>query len=129
MRALPSTSPLTAMYDGWTRPSYEVRVRGPGVGAGPWPWPGINFLWGSANIPTPISFDKSLILHIRNDLFGADVTFGSLVGILTTGTKTQIGILQPGDCISIPVQGISAVYATCAAGLESVVGCIIKDSA
>jgi hypothetical protein len=70
-----------------------------------------------------------MILHIRNDLFGEDVTFGTLVGTLTAGTQTQIGILQPGECVSIQVQNLSGIYATCAAGLESVVGCIIKDSA
>jgi hypothetical protein len=129
MRASDSTLPLTATYDRWSHPSYEVRVRGPGVGAGPWPWPGINFLWGSDNIPTPISFGKPLLLHIRNDPFGEEVTFGTLVGTLASGTQTQIGILQPGDCITIEVQGISAVYAKCDAGLESVIACIIRDEA
>jgi hypothetical protein len=127
MRASSTTSPLTAMYTHWSWPSYEVRVRGPGVGAGPWPWPGISFLWGSPKIPNPIPFDKPPILHIRNDISGEDVTFGTLVGLLTTGTQTQIGILQPGECVSIELLKISGVYATCAAGLESVVGCIIKD--
>ena len=127
MRASSTASPLTTMFTQWSRPSYEVRVRGPGVGAGPWPWPGINFLWGSPNIPNPIAFDKALILHIRNDPFGEDVTFGTLVGLLTTGSKTQIGILQPGECVSVQVLNISGVYATCAAGLESVVACIIRE--
>src|ERR1700722_15812809 len=130
MRASPNSSPLTNMYDRWVRPSYEVRVRGPGVSSGPWPWPGISFLWGSANIAEPIPpFDKPMILHIRNDLFGEDVTFGTLVGTLAAGTQTPIGTLQPGECVSIQVQNLSGVYAPCVAGLESVVGCIIKDSA
>jgi hypothetical protein len=115
------------MFAEWSRPSYEVRVRGPGVGPGPWSWPGINFLWGSPNIPNPLNFAKPLVLHIRNDLFGEDVTFGTLVGTLAAGTQTPIGVLQPGECVSLQVQDISGVYATCAAGLESVVGCIIKD--
>ena len=127
MRASSATLPSTAMYVHGGRPSYEVRVRGPGVGAGPWPWPGIDFLWGSSNIPSPISLAKPLILHIRNDVFGEDITFGTLVGALSSGTKTQIGILQPAECVSIQVLNISGVYATCAAGLESVVACIITD--
>lgn len=122
-----ATSPLSDLYNHRGRPGYEVTVRGPGVGAGPWSWPGIDFLWGSANIPNPILFDKPLILHIRNDIFGEAVTFGTLVGPLTTGTQTPIGILQPGECISIQISNISGVYATCAPGLESVVGCIITD--
>jgi hypothetical protein len=122
-----TTLPLNSLYIRQGRPSYEVRIRGPGVGAGPWPWPGIDFLWGSANIPTPVSFEKPLLLHIRNDTFGENVIFGTLVGLLTTGTKTQIGVLQPGECASIQVSNVSGVYATCAAGLESVVACIITD--
>lgn len=128
MRSPSFTSvPLSTLYTQRGRPSYEVKVRGPGVGSGPWPWPGIDFLWGSSNIPNPIPFTKPLILHIRNDIFGEDVTFGTLVGPLTTGTKTQIGILQPGGFVSIEVSNISGVYATCAAGLESVVACIITE--
>jgi hypothetical protein len=118
---------LGALYTHQGRPSYEVRVRGPGVGPGPWPWPGIDFLWGGANISDPIPFAKPLILHLRNDIFGEDVTFGTLVGLLTSGTQTQIGILQPGECVSIQVSNISGVYATCAAGLDSVVACIITE--
>ncbi|MGF6870593.1 hypothetical protein OKW35_000047 [Paraburkholderia sp. MM5477-R1] len=106
------------------RPAYEVRVRGPGAATpDQWPWPGIDFLWGSLGIPNPVSFDKPLILHIRNDVFGEDVTFGTLVN----GTKTQIGTLQPGECASIQVSKISGVYATCEPGLDSVVACIITD--
>src|SRR5579872_3857215 len=120
----PTTSPLTALYADRGRPSYEVKVRGPGIGSGPWPWPGISFLWGSPNIPNPITFEKPLILHIRNDIFGEDVTLGTLAGLLTTGTQTQIGVLQPGECVSIQVSNISGVFATCAAGLESLVSCI-----
>ena len=128
MRSLSSTTLPSGILDAHRgRPSYEVRVRGPGVGPGPWPWPGIDFLWGSPNIPNPIPFAKPLVLHIRNDLFGDDVTFGTLVGPLTGGTQTQIGVLQPGDCVSIQVSNISGAYATCAAGLESVVACIITD--
>jgi hypothetical protein len=127
MRASLTTSPIAAIFTQGSRPHYEVRVRGPGIGSGPWPWPGINFLWGSPNIPNPIGFATPLILHIRNDPIGEDVTFGTLVGLLTTGKTTQIGILQPGECVSIQLLKISGLYATCAAGLESVVACIIKD--
>ncbi len=122
-----SLSQLTQIFAESSRPSYVVRVRGPGVGPGPWSWPGIDFLWGSANIALPQSFDKPLNLHIRNVIYGEDVTVGTLVGPLTTGTQTLIGVLQPGDCLSIQIQNISGVYATCAAGLDTLVGCIIRE--
>jgi hypothetical protein len=60
---------------------------------------------------------------MRNDIFGEDVTFGTFV----SGTQTPIGTLHPGECVSIQITNISGVYATCDAGLESVVACIITD--
>ena len=109
------TSPLTDIYDHWTQPSYEVRVRGTTM-----------YLWGSAGITKNITFDKPLLLHIRNDVLGDNVTFGTQVAP-PAGTKTIIGTLAPGQCVSIPIQGISGVFATCAS--ESVVACLIKNSA
>ncbi len=104
------TSPLTELYERWTRPSYEIRVRGTSP----------TFLWGSGGITENISFDKPLILHIRNDPFGEPIAIGTQVA---SGTQTALGSLQPGEFISLPVQSISGVFATCA--LESVAACII----
>jgi hypothetical protein len=102
-------SPLTSIYDQWTHPGYEVRVRG------------TIFLWGSAGITQDIDFDKPLLLHIRNDMFGELITFGTQVA---SGVQTGLGSLKPGECVSIPLQKISGVWATCA--LESSVACLIK---
>jgi hypothetical protein len=102
------TSPLTTVYDNWIQPSYELRVRG------------TMYLWGSAGITKNIKFAKPILLHIRNDAFGEVVTFGTEA----SGTQITIGTLQPGECVSIPVQDISGVFATCA--LESTVCCLIK---
>jgi hypothetical protein len=108
-------SPLTSVFDRWTHPSYERRVRGAST-------PPSNYLWGSAGITNNIPpFDKPLILHIRNDLFGDAVTFGTLA----SGVQTEIGTLQPGECVSIPLQNISGVYATCPT--ESVIACLIRE--
>jgi hypothetical protein len=62
-------SSLTADYDRWTHPSYEVRVRGE--------VPPFSYLWGSRGITQNIKFAKPILLHIRNDLFGEVVTFGT----------------------------------------------------
>jgi hypothetical protein len=120
-----NTSPLTSIYDRWTHPSYERRVRGANPATPLTPAPP-TFLWGSAGIQSNIAFDKPPILHIRNDLFGAAVTFGTAAsGVL----QPPIGTLQPGECVSIPLQGvegqgITGVYATCPT--ESVVACLIR---
>lgn len=81
------------------------------------------YLWGSAGVADNITFQKPLLLHIRNDPFGEVVTFGTQV---SSGAQTTLGTLEPGECVSIPVQGISGVFATCA--LESSVCCLIKVS-
>jgi len=107
------SSSLTAIYDQWTEPSYEIRVRG--TAAKP------TYLWGSAKI-SDRTFDKPLLLHIRNHVFGAFITFGTEA----SGTQTTIGSLEPGECVSIQVQTMSGVFAWCHS--ESVVACLIRES-
>ena len=103
-------SSLPTDYDRWPHASYEQRVRG------------TTYLWGSAGIAQNIAFDKPLLLHVRNDTFGEPITFGTQ---LANGTKTTIGTLGPGECVSVPLQKISGVFATCT--LESNVCCLIKE--
>jgi hypothetical protein len=110
------TTPLTGLYDNWTRPSYEVRIR-PASSADP-TLP--IFLWGSAGMPD-ISYDKPPILHIRNATFGDVVTVGTQV----KKKRTEYGTLQPGECVSIQLGIMSGVYATCPT--ESVVACVITS--
>ncbi len=97
--------------DKWTHPSYEVRARG------------TMYLWGSAGLAHNIKFDSPLLLHIRNSLFGEVITFGTQK---SNGTQTTLGTLQPGECVSIPLQDIVGVFATCT--LESGVCCLIKGA-
>jgi len=91
-------------------PNYEARVRG------------TIYLWGSAGMSRDISFDRPLHFHIRNDVFGEPVTVGTQVA---SGSRTDLGTLQPGECLTIPLQRVSGVFATCA--LESTVSCLIRD--
>src|ERR1039458_5824675 len=115
-------SPLAAVYDHWTQPSYEIRVRGTTPPT---------YLWGSAGIKKNIPFNKPLVLHVRNDVFGEPITIGTQVA---AGPQTAYGTLNPGECVSIPVQDISGVFATCpplpsalTVTIESTVGCLIKS--
>lgn len=78
-------------------------------------------LWGSAGITKDIVFEKPLLLHINNDLFGEVITFGTQKA---SGTKETIGTLQPGEFVSIPLNDISGVFASCEQ--ESTVCCLIK---
>ncbi|MGB8407087.1 MAG: hypothetical protein WCE30_23810 [Mycobacterium sp.] len=105
-----NSSRLSALYDQWTRPNYVLRVRG----ATPM------FLWGSAGITVDLKFDKPLLVHVRNDAFGEVITLGTRSA---GGTEKSIGTLQPGECVSLPVQDLSGVFATCV--LESDVAVII----
>jgi hypothetical protein len=103
------------------RLEYKVRVRGTAA-------PGM-CLWGSAGITGLASFTSPPLLHIRNDKHGEVLTFGTQA----KGTQSVIGTLQPGECFSIQLQGISGVFAYCvpATGsgpnpeLESTVYCAI----
>jgi hypothetical protein len=96
----------------WARTAYKVRVRA------------TIYLWGSAGVAQNINFTRPLLLHLRNDVFGEAITIGTQDA---GGTKTTLGTLQPGEALSVPVQGMSGVFATCA--LESTVSCLIRESA
>jgi hypothetical protein len=114
MHALSST----ADYVDWSRPSYNVRVRTANI-----------YLWGSGGVTDNLTFDKPLLLHIRNDVFGEPISFGTRVAPSTLKT---LGTLQPGECVSVPVQGMAGVFAVIAPGpgpvFESTVSCLIKES-
>jgi hypothetical protein len=94
------------------RLEYAVRVRGTATPT---------FLWGSAGITGDITFAAPLILHIGNDRYGQQITLGTQAA---GGAQTAKGTLQPGEVVSLPVQDITGVYATCAA--ESIVRCVIS---
>ena len=103
-----STSPSGVVYGQWTEPSYEIKVRGK------------MHLWGSAGITKDISFDKQLVLHIHNDLFGEEITLGTQNA---SGTR-ELGTLKRGECVSIPLNSISGVFASCET--HTTVCCLIK---
>lgn len=104
-------SPFIPAFQSSTHPSYEVRVRG------------TMYLWGSNGISVNTKFDKPLLLHVRNNVFGQPATLGTQVA---SGTQTTVGTIQPGECFSIPIQNISGVFATCA--LETTFDCLIQES-
>ncbi len=116
-----SKAPLTSVFDRWTHPSFERRVRGTTPATA-------TYLWGSAGISGPISFDKPLVLHIRNDVFGQPIQLSTMAS--SSAVPNVVGTLQPGECVSIPVQSLSGVTAFCTATsdpLETLVACIIRD--
>jgi hypothetical protein len=92
----------------WNAPAYSVKVRG------------TRYLWGSAGLTKNVTFGKPFILHVANDLAGQPVTIGTRVA---AGTNTDLGTIQPGECLSVSVDAISGVYAECT--LDSVVHCLI----
>jgi hypothetical protein len=88
--------------------SYKVRVRAqPAAPATP------QFLWGSAGIQQNIAFTKPIILHISNDMAGHQITFGTQAVSVPPGgppTVSVIGSLNPGECVSIQINGFSGVF-------------------
>lgn len=79
------------------------------------------FLWGSAGLTVDMRFDKPLLLHVRNNVFGEVATVGTQVA---AGAQRVLGTIQPGECVSIPIQNITGVFATCP--LETTVDCLIQ---
>ena len=107
---------ITSVTDEMLNPSsYNVRIQ-PGPA-------GKTYLWGSEGLTTDIKFPSPLLLHIRNETFGEEINLGTEVA---SGTKASIGKLGPGQCVSIPIQNVSGVFATCA--LKSTVRCLITVS-
>jgi hypothetical protein len=74
---------------------YPVRVRG------------TTYVWGSAGLSG--IFPLQLVLVINNNAFG-DVA--KIASESPTGTR-QIGTLQPGECWTLPLEGLHGVTATC----------------
>jgi hypothetical protein len=91
--------------------AYRIRIRGTA------------YLWGSAGIEQDMTFPASLLLHVRNDLYGQPVTLSTQVA---DGTQTTIGTLQAGEIFSIPIQGISGIVGQSKQG--STVECWIGKS-
>jgi hypothetical protein len=96
------------LSDNWNAPTYSVKVRG------------LKYLWGSAGLIKDVKFEKAFILHIANDLAGEPVEIGTQIA---SGTKTELGTIQPGECISVSVNDISGIYADC--NFETLVHCFI----
>jgi len=97
------------MNDYWNAPTYSVKVRG------------LKYLWGSAGLTKDVKFEKAFILHIANDLSGEPIKIGTKIA---SGTKTELGTIQPGECISVSVNDLSGIYADC--NSESLVHCLIN---
>jgi hypothetical protein len=108
---MPSSPPVT-IFNNWTQPSYEVRVRSDQL-----------YLWGSASLLQNPSFARPPVIHIRNDVFGDSVTVGKLQA---GGAQTDIGTLKPGECVSIELSDVSGIYASCLT--ETTVACLIKEN-
>lgn len=89
--------------------SFEVRVRGK------------KYLWGSAGMKSDATFTKPPLLHLRNDPHGEPIT---LTVRKADGTETLLGSLEAGECMSVQIQNISGLHASCNA--ESLVRCALR---
>ncbi|GGU12982.1 hypothetical protein GCM10010272_67790 [Streptomyces lateritius] len=77
--------------------SYAIPVRGK------------TYLWGSGGLS--VAFTWPLLLVIRNDPLGDPIDVGSEGS--GSSASTSYGTLQPGECWTIPVQGLRGVFANC----------------
>lgn len=91
--------------------SYTVNIRGAG------------YLWGSAKAAQNYSFAKPLLLHVYNDVLGEEVALSTTT---TAGVTVDYGALEPGQALSIQIQDISGVIATCA--LQTPLRCVLSST-
>ena len=79
------------------------------------------YLWGSAGLTEDAKFNRPPILHIHNDVFGEQITISTRKA---DGTTDSLGTLEAGECISVAIDKISGVFASCTK--ESTVICRIR---
>lgn len=95
--------------DPWREPAWAVKVRGR------------RYVWGSAGVTSDVEFATALLLHLANDAAGEPVTIGTRTA---AGATTDLGTIQPGECLTLPVNHLAGVYADCA--LDSLVHCALR---
>ncbi|NUK25997.1 hypothetical protein [Streptomyces lunaelactis] len=76
--------------------SYIIHVRGK------------TYVWGSSGLTVVLTWP--LLLVINNDALGDPIDIGSEA---TGSTQTSYGTLQPGECWTVPLQGLRGVFANC----------------
>ncbi|MEU4644294.1 hypothetical protein [Micromonospora sp. NPDC023814] len=79
--------------------SYIVKVRGK------------TYVWGSDRLSVNLTWP--LLLVINNDALGDPIDLGSEA--TGPGGQTSFGSLQPGQCWTVPLLGLRAVFANCQA--------------
>lgn len=109
MYSAPSRTQSDRMPDQERRFGHRRRIRG------------TMYIWGSRGITTDLHFQSPLILYLRNDVFGQPITIHTEKA---DGTRTALGTLKAGEYLSIPVQDIRGVSATC--DLESTVSYVLS---
>ena len=78
------------------------------------------YLWGSSQISTNLQWP--LLLILRNDLFGEPISIATHV---SGGESKQLGTLNPGECYTISLLGLSGVSAACPS--DSNVTCVLDS--
>jgi hypothetical protein len=69
---------------------------------------GTTYVWGSSGITKALEWP--LLLVINNDLLGDSLT---LSADTADAVPANYGTLQPGECWTLPLQGLRGVFATC----------------
>jgi hypothetical protein len=81
---------------------------------------GTAYIWGSASVLANITFPQPLVLHIHNDVLGEDVMLSTAA---TGEPPAELGTISAGQALSIPLQDVTGVVATC--DLQSRVRCTL----
>ncbi|OMH34852.1 hypothetical protein [Tersicoccus sp. Bi-70] len=93
----------------WGGPAWTVKVRGR------------RYVWGSAGMTTDVDFATAPLLHLANDGAGEPVTIGTRTA---AGATTDLGTIQAGECLTLPVNHLAGVYAESA--VDSLLHCVLR---
>lgn len=79
------------------------------------------FLWGGDGVITPLETNTELALRV--DEFGEPIT----LGYRKRGDETyyEIGLLRPGEVLSLQLEDLTAIRAEVDSPLDSAVDCMI----
>ena len=77
------------------------------------------FLWGSRGVQQTLDGPFYLTIHV--DPFGDEVRVTTFDG----SSDTDIGTLKPGECWTVPLNGLCGIYGYCET--DSVVACAVAS--
>ena len=86
----------------------------------------ITYLWGGKEVKEPSTTKFHLFFHVDDN--GERIKFGTAKVKDKDPDLHEMGILNPGECFSIPLNNLIGVYASCTEQEHTVVDCTVLNA-